>query len=127
MMDDAYPQGILSSPSGPCGPCGQDDEVAGWLAPAASTPRASDIAGHGLGRERHEVTAPVQPSREHEPGVGVGQGVGAKEGSSCMAALVQHLAASYYAEFGAVPDVPQHLEEMRSRGKRQRLLPTGDA
>lgn len=42
--------------------------------------------------------------------------------ASSFASFAAALAAHYYADFGSVPDVPEHLEQVRQRtGKRQRM------
>ncbi|GLC44340.1 hypothetical protein PLESTB_000480500 [Pleodorina starrii] len=42
--------------------------------------------------------------------------------ASSFASFAAALAAHYYADFGSVPDVPEHLEQARQRaGKRQRM------
>ncbi|GLI69143.1 hypothetical protein VaNZ11_013700 [Volvox africanus] len=44
--------------------------------------------------------------------------------ASSFASFAAALAAHYYADFGSVPDVPEHLEQVRQRtNKRQRMGP----
>ncbi|GIL73258.1 hypothetical protein Vretimale_4858 [Volvox reticuliferus] len=44
--------------------------------------------------------------------------------ASSFASFAAALAAHYYADFGSVPDVPEHLEQVRQRtAKRQRVGP----
>ncbi|KXZ56522.1 hypothetical protein GPECTOR_1g469 [Gonium pectorale] len=58
-----------------------------------------------------------------EPSSGSGAAVEPPSPSSSFASFAAALAAHYFADYGRVPDVPTHLEEMRQRGsKRQRRL-----
>lgn len=44
---------------------------------------------------------------------------------SSWASMMQHLASSYYQEYGSVPDVPSHLDAVRQQTKRQRTAGGG--
>lgn len=94
-------------------------------AAAAMATAAATAASHK--RERCDEMLEDADGGQHEHQPQAADLVPCRRSASCSStssgwsAMVQHLASSYYSEFGALPDVPAHIDAVRHRAKRQRV------
>ncbi|KAG2500042.1 hypothetical protein HYH03_002322 [Edaphochlamys debaryana] len=109
------PAVATTSPSPSPSPTPAQASPSGHALPTSSATAIPTAAagGAGLGGE------PSGYSPVHTP-------AGSPSPTSSFASFAATLAAQYFAEYGAVPDVPKHIDAIRLRvgggGKRQRLM-----